>query len=189
MIYYVEDDMEIRNMVLFTLETSGLKARGFIDSDSLFKELNEDLPDLIMLDIMLPNESGNEIVRKLRKNQDTKKLPVIMVTAKTTELDLVKGLEDGETVQRAEVRDFGNALVSELSIDEVSKLGREDVVSFSFVSEEKRHIEDSEFRYVSYERSCGRNSSFELSCNDHFGSNCVVTDLTVGVNFYADLTL
>ena len=53
------------------------------------------MPDLILLDIMLPDENGNEIVRKLRRNADTKKLPVIMVTAKTTELDLVKGIEDG----------------------------------------------------------------------------------------------
>ena len=53
------------------------------------------LPDMILLDIMLPDENGNVIVRKLRRNADTKKLPVIMVTAKTTELDLVKGIEDG----------------------------------------------------------------------------------------------
>ena len=57
--------------------------------------MEEILPDLCLVDIMLPDENGNEIVRKLRRNPNTKKLPVIMVTAKTTELDLVKGLEDG----------------------------------------------------------------------------------------------
>ena len=74
---------------------AGHKVLGFENAKSFYKQMGEVLPDLVLLDVMLPDESGNEIVRKLRKNPDTKKLPIIMVTAKTAELDLVKGLEDG----------------------------------------------------------------------------------------------
>ena len=64
-------------------------------SNKFYEKLDDILPDLVLLDVMLPDESGNDIVKKLRRNPDTKHLPVIMVTAKTTELDLVKGMEDG----------------------------------------------------------------------------------------------
>lgn len=95
LIYIVEDDDSIREIEEFALMNSGHKVVGFSDARSFYAKLDEVLPDLVLLDIMLPDENGNDIVRKLRKNADTKKIPVIMVTAKTTELDLVKGIEDG----------------------------------------------------------------------------------------------
>lgn len=95
LIYIVEDDESIREIEEFALMNAGHKVLGFPDARSFYKKMEDVYPDLALVDIMLPDESGNEIVRKLRKNADTKKLPVIMVTAKTTELDLVKGLEDG----------------------------------------------------------------------------------------------
>lgn len=95
LIYIVEDDESIREIEEFALKNAGHKVLGFADARSFFKKLDDIVPDLCLLDIMLPDESGNEIVRKLRKNGDTKRIPVIMVTAKTTELDLVKGIEDG----------------------------------------------------------------------------------------------
>ena len=95
LIYIVEDDESIREIEEFALMNAGHKVVGFSDAKSFYKKLDEILPELVLIDIMLPDENGNEIVRKLRKNADTKKLPVIMVTAKTTELDLVKGIEDG----------------------------------------------------------------------------------------------
>ncbi len=95
LIYIVEDDDSIREIEEFALMNAGHKVVGFSDAKSFYKKLDEILPELVLIDIMLPDENGNEIVRKLRKNADTKKLPVIMVTAKTTELDLVKGIEDG----------------------------------------------------------------------------------------------
>lgn len=95
LIYIVEDDESIREIEEFALKNAGHKVLGFPDARSFFKKLDDIVPDLCLLDIMLPDESGNEIVRKLRKNGDTKRIPVIMVTAKTTELDLVKGIEDG----------------------------------------------------------------------------------------------
>lgn len=95
LIYIVEDDENIREIEEFALKNASHKVMGFKDAKSFYRQMEEVLPDLVVLDIMLPDENGNEIVKKIRKNPDTKKIPVIMVTAKTTELDLVKGLEDG----------------------------------------------------------------------------------------------
>lgn len=95
LIFIIEDDDSIREIEEFALQNSGHKVLGFTCAKDFYKKLNEVIPDLCLVDIMLPDENGNEIVRKLRNNSDTKKLPVIMVTAKTTELDLVKGIEDG----------------------------------------------------------------------------------------------
>lgn len=95
LIYIVEDDDNIKEIEEFALSNAGHKVLGFSCARDFYKALNEIVPDLCLIDIMLPDENGNEIVRKLRKNGDTKHLPVIMVTAKTSELDLAKGLEDG----------------------------------------------------------------------------------------------
>ncbi|MGN0347708.1 MAG: response regulator transcription factor [Lachnospiraceae bacterium] len=95
LIYIVEDDDSIREIEEFALINAGHKVLGFPCAKEFYKKMEEIVPDLCLVDIMLPDESGNEIVRKLRRNPNTKKIPVIMVTAKTTELDLVKGIEDG----------------------------------------------------------------------------------------------
>lgn len=95
LIYIVEDDDSIREIEEFALMNAGHKVVGFSCASDFYKTIGDVLPDLCLLDVMLPDDSGNEIVRKLRRNPDTKRLPVIMVTAKTTELDLVKGIEDG----------------------------------------------------------------------------------------------
>ncbi|MCR5596371.1 MAG: response regulator transcription factor [Lachnospiraceae bacterium] len=95
LIYIVEDDTNIREIEEFALSNAKHKVLGFSCAKDFFKKTDEIIPDLCLIDIMLPDESGNEIVKKLRRNPDTKKLPIIMVTAKTSELDLVKGIEDG----------------------------------------------------------------------------------------------
>jgi len=95
LIYIIEDDDSIREIEEFALMNAGHKVFGFTCAKGFYKKLEEIIPDLCLVDIMLPDENGNEIVRRLRNNSDTKKLPIIMVTAKTTELDLVKGIEDG----------------------------------------------------------------------------------------------
>lgn len=95
LIYIVEDDDSIREIEEFALMNAGHKVMGFPNAKDFFRKINECLPDLCLVDLMLPDISGNELVRKLRSNPETKKLPVIMVTAKTSELDLVKGIEDG----------------------------------------------------------------------------------------------
>ena len=95
LIYIVEDDESIREIETIALKNSGHMVGVFGSSKEFFKKLDEILPDLVLLDVMLPDESGYDIIKKLRLNSATKRLPVIMVTAKSTELDMIKGLEDG----------------------------------------------------------------------------------------------
>lgn len=95
LIYIVEDDDSIREIEEFALINAGHKVCGFSCARDFWAKMQEVIPDLCLVDIMLPDENGNEITKKLRKNPDTKKLPVILVTAKTAEIDLVKGIEDG----------------------------------------------------------------------------------------------
>ena len=95
MIYCVEDDESIRELMLYTLGTAGLDSRGFNDGKELNAAISVEVPDLIMLDIMLPGESGISILKRLKENFRTKDIPVIMATAKGTEFDKVKGLDLG----------------------------------------------------------------------------------------------
>lgn len=95
MIYCVEDEKNIRELLIYTLETTGFSARGMADSKELRAALKEELPDLILLDIMLPGEDGYSILERLKASPETKEIPVIMVTAKEAEYDKVKGLESG----------------------------------------------------------------------------------------------
>ena len=94
-IYCVEDDDNIRELVLYALTSSGYQSQGFAEGAAFWAAVEKSPPDLVLMDIMLPGESGLELLEKLRKNSDTKKLPVIMLTAKTSEYDRVKGLDGG----------------------------------------------------------------------------------------------
>lgn len=95
MIYCVEDDANIRELVVYTLQSTGFEARGFEDGKPFLKALEEELPELILLDIMLPGEDGISLLKKVRASKRTEHLPVIMVTAKGAEYDKVKGLDLG----------------------------------------------------------------------------------------------
>lgn len=95
MIFYVEDDNSIRELVLYTLRNSGLEAEGFTSGKEFFDAIKKTMPSLVLLDIMLPDEDGIEILKKLREDTATRKVPVIMVTAKGTEYDKVIGLDLG----------------------------------------------------------------------------------------------
>ena len=95
MIYCVEDDDNIRELVIYTLETTGLKARGFADGSAFMEALAFDTPELVLLDIMLPGDDGLELLKKLKSSPKTKNIPVIMVTAKGSEYDKVVGLDSG----------------------------------------------------------------------------------------------
>ena len=95
LIYIVEDDVNIREIETFSLKNSGYTVMDFECAKDFYHKLSDKTPDLILLDIMLPDEDGLEILRKLRKNPETRKVPIIMVTAKTTEIDKVKGLDSG----------------------------------------------------------------------------------------------
>lgn len=95
MIYLVEDDESIRELVVYTLKSQDLEAKGFGKPSLFWKELEKELPSLILLDIMLPEEDGISILKKLRARPDTSKLPVIMLTARGSEYDTVMGLDSG----------------------------------------------------------------------------------------------
>ena len=95
MIYLVEDDANIRELVIYTLRQSGLEAEGFEKPSEFDRACTAQLPRLVLLDIMLPEEDGLSILKRLRANPTTKKLPVMMLTAKGSEYDKVIGLETG----------------------------------------------------------------------------------------------
>ena len=95
LIYIVEDDKNIREIEAFALKNSGYQIRDFECAAQFYAKLEEKLPNLILLDVMLPDEDGLNIVKRIRNNPESRKIPVIMVTAKTTELDKVKGLDMG----------------------------------------------------------------------------------------------
>ena len=95
LIYIVEDDTNIREIESFALKNSGYQIQDFSSAKEFHRAVKEKKPDLVILDIMLPDEDGMEILQKLRKNAETKRLPIMMVTAKSTELDRVKGLDTG----------------------------------------------------------------------------------------------
>ena len=95
MIYIVEDDRNIQEIEIFALKNSGYQAVGFETAKEFYGALSEKLPELILLDIMLPDEDGLSILKRLRTRADTQKIPVILVTAKSTEIDKVKGLDGG----------------------------------------------------------------------------------------------
>ena len=95
LIYIVEDDESIREIETIALKNSNYIVSAFENAKEFYKKLDELLPDLILLDVMLPDESGYDIVRKLRKRPATQDIPIIMVTAKTTEMDMIKGLDGG----------------------------------------------------------------------------------------------
>ena len=94
-IYIVEDDQNIRELESFALKNSGYNVMDFECAKDFYKKLADTVPQLILLEIMLPDEDGLEVVRKLRSMSETRKIPIILVTAKTTEIDKVKGLDIG----------------------------------------------------------------------------------------------
>ena len=95
MIYLLEDEEGIRNFVIYALGRSGIEAEGFGAPSELYAAMEEKLPRLLLLDRMLPEEDGISVLRKLRAREDTRKLPVIMLTAKGMEVDKVEGLDSG----------------------------------------------------------------------------------------------
>ena len=94
-IYIVEDDRNIREIETIALQNSGYNVEAFELARPFYRRLDERTPDLILLDVMLPDEDGLDILKKLRNRGDTRKLPILMVTAKSTELDKVRGLDMG----------------------------------------------------------------------------------------------
>lgn len=95
MIYLLEDEASIRKLVVYTLSNSDFPTEGFADAASFWTAMSQELPRLVLLDIMLPDEDGLSVLQKLRSSPRTAKLPVIMLTARSTEYDKVVGLDLG----------------------------------------------------------------------------------------------
>lgn len=95
MIYCVEDERNIRELIVYTLESSGYPAKGFGSGKELYQSIEEETPELILLDIMLPGDDGMKILEKLKSSERTKSIPAILVTAKGAEYDKVVGLNCG----------------------------------------------------------------------------------------------
>ena len=95
MIWIVDDDSTIRDIEVYTLTSTGFEAKGFASGAPMFKALKTERPDLIVLDIMMPGDDGITILKKLRGNPTTKDIPIIMATAKGTEMDMITGLDTG----------------------------------------------------------------------------------------------
>lgn len=95
MIWCVDDDNTIRDIEIYTLIKTGFEAKGFADGISMLEALKTEKPELIVLDIMLPGKDGVDVLKEIRSNPDTRKIPVIMATAKGTEMDKIQGLDTG----------------------------------------------------------------------------------------------
>lgn len=95
LIYIVEDDASISEIEMIALKNCNYDVRTFDRSSTFLKKLEDTLPDLVLLDIMLPDENGYEVIKKIRKNPTWRRLPIIMVSAKSTEIDMVRGLDEG----------------------------------------------------------------------------------------------
>lgn len=95
MIYYLEDDEQIRNLAIYTLGQTGHETQGFSRAPELYAALERQVPDLILLDVMLPGEDGFSVLARLRSRSETRDVPVMMLTAKSTEYDTVTGLDAG----------------------------------------------------------------------------------------------
>ena len=142
LIYIVEDDQNIREIESFALKNSGYQVCDFSNAKDFYRAVKEIKPDAVLLDIMLPDEDGMEILQKIRKTPETKRLPVIMITAKSTELDRVKGLDMG--ADDYIVKPFGvmelisrvKALLRRSMTEEAEKLLKVDEI----VMDDERHV-------------------------------------------------
>lgn len=95
MIFCVEDDESIQSLELYTLRSAGFEAEGFADGDSFWQALRAERPELVLLDVMLPGESGVELLKKMKADQLTREIPIIMATAKGAEYDKIQSLDLG----------------------------------------------------------------------------------------------
>ena len=160
MIWCVDDDSTIREIEVYTLEQTGFEARGFSDGISVLEALKTELPDLIILDIMMPEMNGLEVLRKLRAEEEYKNIPVIMATAKGTEMDKIGGLNSGaddylvkpfgvmEMVARVNAvlrRTLKGSSSSDLTVGSITLKEKEHMV---FVTGEKIDLTHKEFELL-----------------------------------------
>ena len=162
MIWCVDDDNTIRDLEVYTLEQTRFQAKGFADGISMLKALESEMPELIILDIMLPEQDGVEILKKIRADQRYKNIPVIMATAKGTEMDKIGGLNSGADDYL--VKPFGvmemvarvNAVLRRIHKDEeagtltVGKISMKEKEHMVFVQGEKIELTHKEFELLKF---------------------------------------
>ena len=162
MIWCVDDDNTIRDLEVYTLEQTGFQAKGFADGISMLKALESEMPELIILDIMLPELDGVEILKKIRADQRYKNIPVIMATAKGTEMDKIGGLNSGADDYL--VKPFGvmemvarvNAVLRRIHKDEdegtlvVGNISMKEKEHMVFVQGEKVELTHKEFELLKF---------------------------------------
>ncbi len=160
-IYLVEDDANIKELIIYALNSNGFEVEGFENGDKFWSALEKEIPELILLDIMIPNESGTDILKKLRKMEDTKYLPVIMVTAKASEMDKVKSFSYGaddyitkpfsvlELVARikARLKRTGVNISTSIKYKEISIIPEKRIIE---VNDESIQLTYKEFELISY---------------------------------------
>lgn len=139
MIYYVEDDDNIRELVVYTLTQMGMPAKGFSCADDFWPEMDKELPELVLLDVMLPGEDGLQILKRLHADAKTEEIPVVMITAKGTEFDRVQGLDFG--ADDYIVKPFGMAeLIARVRarLRRIAPRAEQDVLSFGKLTLDRR---------------------------------------------------
>ena len=150
MIYCVEDDASIRELIIYTLKLSGFDALGFEEGNAMFAQLSKQLPELILLDIMLPGKDGLQILKELKADPRYEEIPVIMATAKTTEYDRVYGLDNGADDYLS--KPFGMMeMISRVKavLRRGKKIGNDGMITFSdVVIDKKRRTVEAGGRYV-----------------------------------------
>lgn len=162
MIWCVDDDNTIRDLEVYALEQTGFQAKGFADGISMLKALETEMPKLIILDIMLPEMDGVEILKKIRGDQRYKNIPIIMATAKGTEIDKIEGLNSGADDYL--VKPFGvmemvarvNAVLRRINKDDeartltVGKISMKEKEHMVFVQDEKIELTHKEFELLKF---------------------------------------
>ena len=162
MIWCVDDDNTIRDLEVYTLEQTGFQAKGFADGISMLKALEKEIPELIILDIMLPEMDGVDILKKIRADQRYKNIPIIMATAKGTEMDKIGGLNSGADDYL--VKPFGvmemvariNAVLRRTSKEknpdtlEVGNISMKEKEHMVFVQGEKIELTHKEFELLKF---------------------------------------
>lgn len=157
LIYIIEDDENIREIEEFALKSAGYKTHSFACIKDFYRGLFKTIPDCCLVDLMLPDGDGNELVKNLRKKEETNKMPIIMVTAKSTEIDLVRGIENGaddyikKPFSVMELLSRVKALLRRTQIQDIEKLVLDDLVLNNNSRSVSLRGEPLELTYKEYE--------------------------------------
>ena len=179
-IYIVEDDVNIREIERYALKNSGYQVEEFECGADLFKRLESKVPALILLDIMLPNEDGLDILTKIRTDKNTAKVPIIMVTAKTSELDKVKGLEKELSDLREEEKSYMAKWKAEKELINKIQQNKIDIEQLKFEADKAERDGDyakvAEIRYSRIKNKEDENKQLQQQLHDMQGDRSLIKE-------------